>query len=377
MLNFRTFLLDRLSFIAVYFVNTGLGLLVINLGVLQRGTKLDLSNNLYIALLSLFFMALFLGIGYGRRRQFYRQIREAVGPAGQSRRLEDALRIQSAANREEAALQQLLHELYRANAEELLRLRQQSRRQHEFIQMWVHQMKTPVSVIDLLVQQAERETLPEEARDRYISLGEENERIAQGLAMILHSSRLEKFEMDVQVRRIGLTGLLRRMINDYKKTWIRHSLFPKLVAPEAEVYVNSDLKWLEFMLQQFITNAVKYSFPARADNPEAGEKSARRRAAKELRFSVRKEGDGSVSLSIQDEGIGIPEQDLPRIFDPFFTGDNGRLTKESTGMGLYIAKQVCLKLGHGLQAESVQGQGTVLTLTFPFGGGIHSLHEDA
>jgi signal transduction histidine kinase len=374
MLNLRTYLADRWAYLLLYFVNTGLVLLVVNLGVLQRNMRLGWTENAYILLLSLFLMGLYLGAGYARNRLFYRQIRDTLNRQEKLPRLEDVLRIQSAASREQAALQQLLHDHYRINAEELLRLRQTSRRQNEFIQQWVHQMKTPVSVIDLLLQQAEKEGLSAGWKERSASIGEENERIAQGLTMILHSARLEKFEMDSQIRRIGLAAMLRQLINSHKKTWIRHALFPKLEAPEDEVYVESDAKWLEFILQQFITNAVKYSSLTSGDKEE---KPGSGRKSKELRFTVRAEKDGTVRLEVKDQGVGIPSHDLPRIFDPFFTGDNGRLVKESTGMGLYIAKQVCSKLGHGLEAESVQGEGTVMLLTFRAGTVLHSFRDDA
>ncbi|RKJ34994.1 ATP-binding protein, partial [Butyricicoccus sp. 1XD8-22] len=116
---------------------------------------------------------------------------------------------------------------------------------------------------------------------------------------------------------------------------------------EEEIIVASDSKWLKFALGQFITNAVKYTFEEN----------------KKIVISAEKNND-TVQLHIKDEGIGIPKSDLSRITKPFFTGENGRKTGESTGMGLYLANEICEKLGIKLTIESEVGKGTTVTLTF-------------
>lgn len=102
------------------------------------------------------------------------------------------------------------------------------------------------------------------------------------------------------------------------------------------------------MVEQLLFNALKYSKQGAGDH-----------------ITIRIETEGhETRLSVADEGIGIPPQDLPRIFDAFFTGENGRTMTEATGMGLYLAKQVCSRLGHQLYAESKEGTGTVMTIVF-------------
>lgn len=392
MVNLRSYLLDRTGLVVLFMGNLVLTLTAVSLGILQQGVSLRWTDLAYLVMLSAAVLMVYLAIGYLRRRAFYREIGAVeAGPA----ELEAVLRLQSAVDREEQALQQLLHGHYRANAEELLRLRQQERRHHEFIQQWVHQMKTPVAVIDLIVQQSGTRDQTTEERECMASIGEECERLSHGLSMVLHTARLERFEMDVHIRTIGLTGLLRQLINSRKKTWIRYALFPRLEAPQEEVLVESDQKWLEFMLQQFISNAIKYSLLPRTERTPAsagsGAASDQARDAEScqapdgetaqngsslLHFTVERTDGGKVLLRVRDEGPGIPAYDLPRIFDPFFTGDNGRRTKESTGMGLYIAKQVCRKLGHGLNAESEPGRGTEIILSFYPRNGLHDLPKE-
>ena len=136
------------------------------------------------------------------------------------------------------------------------------------------------------------------------------------------------------------------MINENKRLFIAKRVFPNVDVDE-NLSVMSDPKWLRFLLDQFITNAVKYTFEPN----------------KKITISSA-EFDQQIILTIQDEGIGIPKSDLSRVTKAFYTGENGRKTGESTGMGLYIAKETCDKLGHQLFITSEVGQGTKIEVTF-------------
>ncbi|MNJ51364.1 Sensor histidine kinase GraS [compost metagenome] len=116
---------------------------------------------------------------------------------------------------------------------------------------------------------------------------------------------------------------------------------------EEPLSIVSDEKWLTFVMTQLITNAVRYT------TKENGK----------LYFRGFKENDRTI-LEIEDEGVGIPESDLPRVFDAYFTGENGRKFQESTGMGMYLAKEICHKLGHSIELESIEDQGTIVRLSF-------------
>src|SRR5699024_5326525 len=122
---------------------------------------------------------------------------------------------------------------------------------------------------------------------------------------------------------------------DNRRYYIRNHLYPKIITEQAEVYVETDEKWLYFILTQIIHNAIKYS---------AGH-------AKEIIIKI-EEIDKQIKLNVEDHGIGIPEYDLKRIFDPFYTGHNGRLYRESTGVGLYVVKEIVTYLGHEIKVES-------------------------
>ena len=203
---------------------------------------------------------------------------------------------------------------------------------------WVHQMKTPISVIQLLLQN------PDELDKNSVS--EEIERLKASLDTVLMNARLDTFEQDMQIEKVNLHSLAREIITENKRLFISKQVYPVIEVDENFVAA-TDRKWMKFVLGQLITNAVKYTFE------------------KDKKVYITASCHNShMNLSISDEGIGIPSTDLARVTKAFFTGENGRKTAESTGMGLYIAKEVCERLGHELTIESAVGQGTTISILF-------------
>lgn len=288
---------------------------------------------IYALVISILFTFTFLGGKFILRRTFYGTI------VRQPKRMEDAL-IQYAYGPEHKQITRYTRKLYRIYQDEAQALYSSQNRQLEFMNHWVHQMKTPISVINLLIQ--------EEEFDRQ-SIAEELGRIQAGLDTVLVNAGLETFEKDMTIEKLDLKQLVQETITEHKRLLISNRIFPVLEFEE-DLIVATDRKWLKIVIGQFITNAVKYTF-------DQGEKIY-------VTGKYTKEG---VLFSIRDEGIGIPASDLNRITNAFFTGENGRLTGESTGMGLYIAVEVCEKLGHSLKIESEVKVGTTVTLMFENG----------
>jgi signal transduction histidine kinase len=200
-------------------------------------------------------------------------------------------------------------------------------------------MKTPLSVIQLTVQ--------DEDDPRLVSIHEETERLERGLEMVLHAARLESFEQDFAVERVSLRRAVERVVRENKRSFIRNAVYPEVCIDES-LAVETDAKWLHFMLNQLLSNAIKYA---------AGSHT-------KIRFEAQELKPGTVRLSICDRGIGIPEADLKRVFRPFYTGENGRKYRESTGMGLYLVQEICKRLGHRVEIASQVGAGTTVTLVF-------------
>lgn len=236
------------------------------------------------------------------------------------------------------SLQELLQNQHRQYRSDIHNYQQKLKDHIQFINQWVHQMKTPLSVIHLMIQN--------EDEPRFAAIADELDRMKKGLEMVLYTARLDEFEHDFYVETLPLEQVVRTVTSSQKRLFIRKRVFP-MVEIKKEITITSDEKWLTFAIMQIITNAVRYT---NAEN-------------KKIYIRGYKRGM-NVVLEIEDEGVGIATSDLPRVFDPYFTGENGRHFQESTGMGLYLVKQICDKLGHRVEIESIVNQGTTVRILF-------------
>ncbi|MEW8962985.1 HAMP domain-containing histidine kinase [Romboutsia sp. CE17] len=208
-----------------------------------------------------------------------------------------------------------------------------------FINHWIHQMKTPVSVINLLLQEYEGEEVSS-------NIQQELDKIDKGLNMAMYFARLDQFQKDFSVEKVNLYNDVIELVNKERRLFIKNRIIPK-VELDKDLVVYSDKKWLRFIIEQIIINGVKYS-------KDYG------------KYLIIKNIENSeyIIINIIDEGIGIPKKDIKRVFEPFFTGKNGRKFGESTGMGLYIVKKVCDNLGHRVEIKSEIEKGTRVSILF-------------
>ncbi|WP_172254287.1 sensor histidine kinase [Saccharibacillus deserti] len=289
----------------------------------------------YIALVSTALFALYLIFRYVRHIRFYRRL------AARSASLAESAEFVGNAPLAEA-LGHLLQRNYRLYQEELGQSRRKLGDQITFIHQWVHQMKTPLSVMHLALRQ--------EPDPFFDGLREEIDKLKKGLDTVLYTSRLEAFEQDFAVEPVLLGRLVGTVTAEHKNLCIRHRVFPDIRVDD-RLTILTDEKWLAFAIGQLLTNAVRYS---------AGTSS---------RMEIAADMQGrEACLEIRDSGVGIPGGDLGRVFDPYFTGENGRRFGESTGMGLYLVREIAARLGHRIEIESRQGQGTTVRLWMNLAG---------
>jgi len=291
----------------------------------------NVDTAIYSVSISLVLLCSFLLIRYLMRQSYLSKILHLP------KSMEDVLQ-KNAKTPEAMQVEKYMHELYRLYQHELHSLYASQKRHDQFMNQWVHQMKTPISVIEMLLQD-------ERPLDKK-NVQEEIDRLRRGMDMVLVNARLENFEEDMQVEQIPLKSIVTATVNENKRLFITNRVFPEIHIDD-DMIVASDSKWLRFIIGQFVTNAVKYTFEEN----------------KKIVMSAIKKDD-YIQLAICDEGIGIPASDLSRVTKAFFTGENGRKTGESTGMGLYLAKEICEKLGHQLDITSEVGKGTIVTVTF-------------
>lgn len=237
--------------------------------------------------------------------------------------------------------------LHRDYAKHLEQHQLETEKEMRFVSMLVHNMKTPVTVNDLLIQRMEHKEI--EPFSGIAQIKEENDCLLRNLDQTLQVLRLKEFQKDYAPEPIDLVAEVKQIINQNKKLFIYNKVFPKVEVEGESAWILADRKWNELMLEQIISNGIKYS--------------KQEEVSKYLIFSIHKEA-GRIELRIQDEGIGIPEYDLGKVFEPFFTGENGRKGYSSSGIGLYFCKEVADCLGARLQIESTEDQGTTVIVSY-------------
>lgn len=201
----------------------------------------------------------------------------------------------------------------------------------DYYTLWVHQIKTPISAIRLLLQSGidgSREELETELF-----------RIEQYVEMVLSYLRLDSESTDFVIRRCRIDDMIRQSVKKFAKQFIRKRI--RLVYEGTEASVLTDEKWMCFVIEQLLANALKYT--------HAG--------------SITLTADEN-RLTVEDTGIGIAPDNLPRVFEKGYTGYNGRSDKRATGIGLYLCRRILSKLGHRITAESEIGAGTRITIVF-------------
>ncbi|WP_438651990.1 sensor histidine kinase [Romboutsia sp.] len=293
---------------------------------------MNINEAMYILLFNTFIIGSFLGYKYYKEKRVYNLFENNLENLDYSFvDLGNGLVGQNISN-----LLKHQHNLYEFNSQ----TQDKIYKEHlEFINQWIHQMKTPVSIINLQLQDDEGEEIAE-------NIQSEVEKINKGLNMAMYFARLGEFQKDFVIDKINLYQVVMECVNEEKRLFIKNRIMPK-VEIDYNIYVYTDSKWLKFIINQLITNGIKYS----------------KNYGKYLTIKSVDESN-YVTLSVIDEGIGIVKKDIKRVFEPFFTGENGRIFGESTGMGLYIAKKVCDNLCHNIEIKSEKEKGTEVTIKF-------------
>lgn len=328
------FIMDNAEFISVYLLNTMFLLLFFYLYY----ESVELA---YPICLSLFIISISLIIKWFKYKAFNKDIDIAAANA------EYKVRYSTREQERTAKSIEKLHLIYK---NQLSNIKVKGREDRRLISQFVHSLKAPVTVIDIAVSNMlEADDFNETREVSLADIKMENEKITSTLDNLLSLLRLDEFEIDYSSEAINLEQCLDNIINDMKRDFIYGRVVPKVQCKIKEPIVYTDDKWNKIMLKQFISNGIKYSLS------EENMKS--------LFFTIDR-NEKHVTLIIRDEGIGIPEYDLDRITEAFFTGENGRKVKNSSGIGLYIAKKISQKLNHKIEIKSKLHLGTEIKVTY-------------
>lgn len=297
----------------------------------------------YGMLLCFFITAVAIAVGYGRHYSSFRQLermQESIASEPNDMKAPEYMY--------EKQYQNCIRILAKENEcirNEMLRRQQDMT---EYYSMWVHQIKTPIAALKLLVDEDMAAYLElddiSEGDEHVINEGQkQNElfRIEQYVDMALQYTRLGAKTNDFVIERVMLDEVIKHSIHKYAKQFIHKKL--RLVYDSGDIMAVTDKKWLGFVIDQLLANAIKYT------------KQGSITISVETAIDVSVE---SVSIIIEDTGIGISAEDLPRICEKGYTGYNGHADKHSTGIGLYLCKAILDKLGHRLVITSEAGKGT-------------------
>ena len=230
----------------------------------------------------------------------------------------------------EADYQEIIYLMREQHEEAQQRSEQSLREMMDYYTVWVHQIKTPIASMRLALQNTDTA----ESRQLQSELG----RIERYVEMVLTFLRLGSDSTDYVIKEHELDDIVRGAVKKLAGDFINKRI--KLEYTELNVAVLTDEKWLSFVIEQVLSNALKYT-------PEG---------------TVSVYLESPKTLCIRDTGIGIAPEDLPRVFENGYTGYNGRSDKKASGIGLYLCRRICNKLGHTISAESKAGEGTVIRI---------------
>ncbi|MDR0434620.1 MAG: sensor histidine kinase [Gracilibacteraceae bacterium] len=311
------------------------------LALLLRMMEMDAGVNILLPCLLLGLAFLSLAPEYIVKNRYCREVRSIVSQLDKKFLLAEIIPQPDFA--EGRVMYAALRAAGKAMNDEIARHRLSAAGYREYIELWVHEIKTPIAAARLVGENARNEAaLAELAKIDFF------------VEQALYYARGATAEKDYLIRRTTLSELVAAVLKNNARFLIGHKIAVHMENLELAVFTDS--KWVMFILRQIIDNSVKYGCSS-------------------LEFAGRR-GDNNVSLLVRDDGAGIPEQDINRVFDKGFTGANGRRFGRSTGLGLYLCQNLCQKLGLELTAASGGGAGTEMEIVFPVDERLAETAED-
>jgi signal transduction histidine kinase len=302
---------------------------------MEEGQSIE--NTIYINFIGFILTMIYLMTSYYRENAFYKEIKDIT-----EQEMNDNLYIRIKPNN---SMQKLYLDLYSSLQKgfslQLQKLQDERKDHQDFILSWIHEVKLPIAASRLVIENSSGKTVD------YIidKLEDELSRIDNYVEQALYYSRIDSFSNDYFITEVELNQLIKNCIKKHAKLFINKHISFQLF--EEMQYCNSDMKWLMYILDQLVSNSLKYTKDGGTINFEFEEDQMEKR------------------ILIVDTGVGIANEDINRVFEKGFTGSNGRNYSKSTGMGLYLAKQMAIKLGHELSIQSEKNAFTKVTIHFP------------
>lgn len=336
--SFRHFLIFQRRIIALYiFIMSFITIML----YVEPTMSIHLKNIVYIHIVTLFTLSLYLAIEFFYIKKQFSSV---------EMHWKDGFFAEESVGEPKTYEQYLYKQLFQKNnenhQEKMLSILQEKKETLEFMTSWFHEIKTPIAVSKLVIEKSSQ-------TEALQSISEEIHMIDSYIEQALYFVKTDDFNQDYFISQTELDKIVRSVIKQHAKIFIKKKIKVDFLVEPIEIL--TDKKWLTYVLAQIISNSLKYT--------EDG--------GTIIFHSV---GDSKeVRLVISDNGIGISQADVPRVFEKGFTGVNGRAYGKSTGMGLYLAKKLSRKLGHELSVTSIENDHTSFTIHFPKGHDYYSI----
>ncbi len=330
-MNFSRYVKDKINFILAYIIY------IIILISYTKAMEIDKNVILVISIIPTIFFIVGFIISYVIKNRYIQNIEKTMEGLQEKYLITEI--IKKPRRQENLAYYTILKKANKSMIDNVSEIMYSKKEYKEYIESWVHEIKIPITSAKLLCENNKSNITNK--------IDEELEEINNFVEQALFYARLEQVSNDFMIRKTEIVEIIKNVIARNKKIMIQNNM--KVEIRNIDVLVYTDEKWLEFILNQIIINAIKYK-------KESDSKVT-------IEAEENKEG---IKLSIKDNGIGIKESEINRIFEKGFTGTNGRkLNKKSTGIGLYLCRKLCEELNIAIEAQSKESEYTQINITFP------------
>lgn len=329
-MSFIKYIVDKLSFIILNII------IFIFCAIIMRVSSLNINVILILALIWFTPIFIFIVLDFFSKRKFYNELIEVSNKLDKKYLLPEV--IKKPKSYEGQMLYDVLEESNRAMHEHVNEYKIMQSEYREYIEAWVHEIKTPIALTKLVAENSEGKT-------RTI-IQKEAKKIEGYVEQVLYYSRSTDVSKDYIIKEFEIKEIIKRVIRNNRYDLINGKFQVDIENVTGRVI--SDEKWVEFIINQIVVNSIKYR---KDSNPKI--------------IAYTRQDNDKVILTIEDNGIGIIDKDIDKAFNKGFTGYNGRRFGKSTGIGLYLCKKLCLKLGLNITLTSEYEKGTKVNIVFP------------
>lgn len=331
-MRFKDFIKEKLLIITLLFF----GIVTIEIFLLAYQVDSFIKIYIPIIILGLYFIAVLYE--YFKKKNFYNKLQKILEELDEKYLITEI--IESPNFIDGKILKNILEQINKSMIENVNTYKYLTEDYKEYIELWIHEIKLPIAASKMVIENNKNIVTK--------SIDEELDKIENYTEQALYYARSNTVEKDYYIKKCYLKDIVNESIKKNKNILIQEKITMNI--HDLNIEVHTDSKWIVFILNQIIQNSVKYK---------------KQEGTTEIQVYA-KQGKDNVILHIKDNGIGIKRGEISRIFEKGFTGTNGRLqNKKSTGIGLYLCKKLCDKLGIAIEVESNENEGTEIKLVFP------------